>query len=156
MPSRNQSARLTSFLAICVLSAGLATHAAAQDDDGHDNGHDDGHDNGSDKCESITGIVDQLQLIDSTSMGGGRKLIIHLETGEAFRLPHADHVAAGSGVKVRIRYREASGEDDLPVACNAEVLALPLEDNALGGEPGDSLRRASQPFEVYRNLDCEF
>lgn len=95
------------------------------------------------------GVVDQVQLIDATAMGGGRKLILHLETGEAFRFPHAEHVAAGAGVKVRIRYRESSGGEELPAACNAEVLALPL-----GDDPDDSMQKARQPFEVYRNPNC--
>lgn len=155
MPSRNQTPRPALFLSTCLFVAGLAAQAAAQD--GADprardeNCRGDRHDNRA----SITGVVDQLQLIDSTSVGGGRKLIIHLETGEAFRFPHADHVAAGSGVKVRIGYREASGAGELPVACSAEVLALPLGGNALGGGSGDSLQKARQPFEVYRNPDCE-
>ncbi|MFO7764505.1 MAG: hypothetical protein R6V61_12325, partial [Wenzhouxiangellaceae bacterium] len=62
------------------------------------------------------------------------------------------HVAASAGVKVRIRYREASSDGDLPAACSAEVLALPL-----GNDPDasdDGLQEASQPFEVYRNPDC--
>lgn len=160
MPSENQTPRFASFLSTCLFVTGFAMQAAAQDDAGprarDDNCREDCRGDRHDNRESITGIVDQLQLIDSTSMGGGRKLIVHLESGEAFRFPHAEHVAAGSGVKVRIRYREASVEGDLPVACSAEVLALPLEGNALGGRSGDSLQKARQPFEVYRNPDCEF
>lgn len=79
-------------------------------------------------------------------MGGGRELILHLESGEAYRFPHTDHVAAGAGVKVRIRYREAMGDDELSAACSAEVLALPLDE--------DSMQEARRPFEVYRNPDC--
>jgi len=99
--------------------------------------------------ESVTGIVDQVQLIDASAMSGERRLILHLESGEASRFPHADHVAAGAGVKVRVVYQEASEGGELPVACSAEVLALPLDDDS-----EDAMHQASQPFEVYRNPGC--
>lgn len=127
------------FLAPCLLVAGLVEQGGAQDRN----------------RKSVTGIVDQIQLIDASSMGAGTELILHLETGEAFRFPHADHVAASAGVKVRIGYRENSDQAKLPAACTATVLALPM-----GGDPdtpggaGHSLQPASRPFEVYRNPDC--
>lgn len=121
------------FFAACLLVAVFATEGAAQE---HER-------------ESLVGIVDQVQLIDASSMGGGRELLLHLETGEAFRFPRAEHVAAGAGVKVRIHYREGSGGGELMVACSAEVLALPLDEDS--DEP---MQKSSQPFEVYRNPDC--
>ncbi|MBS3744241.1 MAG: hypothetical protein KGY48_07840 [Wenzhouxiangellaceae bacterium] len=152
MRLRNRTVRLTPRLAAGLLVAAFAADGIAQAPEGHGDRPDPRHDSRHVEPGSVTGIVDQIQLIDASSMGGGRELILHLESGEAFRFPHADHVAASPGVKLRIRYLEASSDGDIPAACSAEVLALPLGDDPDASD--DALQEASQPFEVYRNPGC--
>lgn len=93
--------------------------------------------------ETVVGVVDQIQLIDASPLGGDQELLVVLENDTAFRFPGTEHLAAGSGAHVEIRYLPTAPADTVPTACSARVLALPLGD----GE----MQQARRPLEVYDN-----
>lgn len=102
-----------------------------------------------DEIRTAVGVVDQVQLIDASSIGGRQQLVVRLDDGQAFRVPHRDHLAAGRGVRVELKYRRAPETDELPIVCSTQVLALPNGDDE---NPG--LQPVKRSFEVYRNPDC--
>ncbi len=99
---------------------------------------------------TATGEVDNVQLVDASSLGGETFLIVNFSDGRSFELPDERQIAAGQGVRLEIRYLAADEPDLLPEACSATVLAIPL---TVDGET--VMREAARPFEVFSNPRTE-
>lgn len=100
--------------------------------------------------KTATGTVASLQLVDSSQLGGGKVLIATFEDGSSFQFPGAEKIAAGSGVRLEVRYLPARESDVPSQACSARVLAISIERDGR-----EVIKEAERPFEIYRNSDPE-
>ncbi len=112
---------------VCMLAAGLTGMASAQ-------------------VQEAEGIVDKVQLIDASELGGDSFLILRLEDDRNFQLPDQQQLPAGQGTRVAIRYLVPDEPDLLPEACSVTVLAVPI-----GADGEEVMQEAARPFQVYRN-----
>ena len=99
---------------------------------------------------TATGEVDNVQLVDASSLGGETFLIVNFTDGRSFQLPDERQIAAGQGVRLEIHYLAPDEPDLLPEACSVTVLAIPI---TVDGE--EVLREAARPFEVFSNPRTE-
>lgn len=96
--------------------------------------------------ENAVGVVETVQLLDATQLGGGDHLVLVFNNGQGFRLPGQRSLAVGPGVRVSVDHLSPEEAEDLPEACSVRVVAVPIERD---GE--EVMQEAERPFEVYRN-----
>lgn len=96
------------------------------------------------------GVVARVQHVQVSGLEDAGFLILELESGASYQLLNSRRLAAGAGVKVAVESLPIQSPGDLPVACRVRVLGVPM---MVDGE--EVLRAAENPFEVYRDEDCQ-
>lgn len=96
--------------------------------------------------ETLEGVVQSVQLLDASQLGGGDHLVLVLEDGQGFSLPGQRSLPVGAGVRVAVGHIPAGEGEDMPEACSVRVVAVPIE------RDGEAvMQEAERPFEIYRN-----
>ncbi len=96
------------------------------------------------KLETAQGTVGQLTRVDTLGAEAEPLLLMQLVDGRVFAFPGIEHLPAGGGVEVEIDYLPVEDLGQVPEACAARLLGVPI---TVDGE--ERVQAARRPVPIF-------
>ncbi len=103
------------------------------------------------ELETASGTVEQLTRVDTLGAEADPLLLMQFTDGRHFFFPGIEHLPAGGGVKVEVDYLPTDDDGEIPEACGARLLGVPIE---VDGE--EQIQTARRPVTIFasESEDC--
>jgi len=96
------------------------------------------------ELETASGTVAQITRVETRGAAAAPLLLVQFVDGRVFAFPDIEHLPAGSGVEVEIDYRPEADPGQVPEACAARLLGVPV---LVDGE--ERVQAARRPATIF-------